>query len=93
VQVLRNNPTRKRIILINPNATALVAVCPSGNTRSAPSVPVVAKINGPGCSTIIPYGQVVVDAGNASGPELDMRAAWLSLADGACAALTIWEFE
>jgi hypothetical protein len=77
LQVLPNNAARKRIILINPNATALIAVCPSGNTRSLPSVPVVAKIGGPGCSTIIPYGEVVVDAGNASGPEMDMRAPWI----------------
>jgi hypothetical protein len=92
-QVLANNPARKRIIIANPNATALVAVCPAGPTRSSPSVPVVAKIGGPGCQTILSYGEVVVDAGNASGPEMDMRAAWVAISDTANSALTIWEFE
>jgi hypothetical protein len=47
MQVLPNNPARKRVVFINPNESASIAVCPAGPTRSAPSVPVVAAINGP----------------------------------------------
>jgi hypothetical protein len=93
VQVLPANPLRKRAMFINPNATAMVAVCPSGPTRSLPSSPVVARINGAGCDTVLPYGMKVVDVSMSPGPALDMRSAWVAVADTANSALTVWEFE
>jgi hypothetical protein len=52
-QVLPVNPSRKRVIFVNPNATALIAVCPLGPTRNT-NVIVTAVINGAGCRTILP---------------------------------------
>jgi hypothetical protein len=93
VSVLPANPLRRRLMLINPNATAMVAVCPAGPTRSLPSNPVVAKIGGAGCDIVLPYGMKVVDGSMSPGPVLDMRAAWVAIADTAGSALTVWEFE
>jgi hypothetical protein len=93
MQALPANAARKRAIFINPNATALIAVCPSSLTRSTPSVPTAAKIGGPGCSTILPYGELVIDAGLMPGPTVAMNAPWVAIADTANSALTIWEFE
>jgi hypothetical protein len=93
VQVLPNNPSRHRVRFVNPNATALVAVCPSGPTRSSPSSPVAARINGPGCMTLTPYAEFVVDGGMSPGPVLYMPSPWVAIADTPASALTIWEFE
>jgi hypothetical protein len=90
-QVLPSNTGRKRVVFINPNAVALVAVCPAGPTRTGTSV--VAKINGPGCHTLLPYGELAVDAGIATGALLNMPTAWIAIADTPSSALTIWEFE
>lgn len=91
-QVLAVNTLRKRLIFINPNATALVAVCPSGPTRNASSA-VTAVINGAGCTTILPYGSLTIDGSGASGPQLSMPSAWLGIASAGASALTIYEFE
>jgi flavoprotein len=74
VQILPVNPARKRVIFVNPNATALVAVCPSGPSRNT-NVAVVAAINGAGCRTILPYDAFTVDGSGASGPQLYMPSA------------------
>jgi flavoprotein len=74
VQILPINPARKRVIFVNPNATALVAVCPSGPSRNT-NVAVVAAINGAGCRTILPYDAFTVDGSGASGPQLYMPVA------------------
>lgn len=92
VQVLASNTLRKRLIFINPNATALVAVCPLGPTRSAGAT-VTAAINGAGCVTILPYGSFTVDGGSTPGPQLSMPSAWLGIASAGASALTIIEFE
>jgi hypothetical protein len=93
MQVLPANNARKRAIFINPNATALVAVCPSSLTRSVPSVPVVAKVNGAGCATLLPYSELVMDAGLEPGPVMTMSSPWIAIADTPGAALTVLEFE
>jgi hypothetical protein len=93
VQILPANNARKRLIFINPNATALVAVCPSGPTRVSGGTTVVAAINGAGCTTILPYGSFVVDAAEASGPQLFMPSAWVGIASAGSSGLTVYEFE
>jgi hypothetical protein len=92
-QVLPVNPARKRVIFHNPNATALVAVCPVGPARVTGGVAVVAVINGVGCRTILPYDAFTVDGSSASGPQLYMPSAWVGIASAAASALTVLEFE
>lgn len=93
VQVLPANPARKRVIFVNPNATALVAVCPLGPTRNT-SVIVVAVINGAGCVTILPYSSFTVDGSSGgAGPPLSFPSAWVGIANAGSSALTIYEFE
>ncbi len=92
VQVLPQNPLRKRILFINPNATALIAVCPLGPTRNT-NVVVTAVINGAGCVTILPYASFLVDGSTASGPQLSMPAAWVAIASAVSSAFTAYEWE
>jgi flavoprotein len=92
IQVLPVNPLRKRVIFVNPNATALVAVCPFGPARNT-NVAVVAAINGAGCRTILPYDAFTVDGSGAAGPQLSMPSAWVGIASAVSSALTILEFE
>jgi flavoprotein len=92
VQILPVNPARKRVMFVNPNATALVAVCPFGPARST-NVAVVAAINGAGCRTILPYDAFTVDGSGASGPQLYMPSAWVGIASAGSSALTILEFD
>jgi flavoprotein len=93
IQVLPVNPARKRVIFVNPNATALVAVCPLGPARNT-NVAVVAAINGAGCRTILPYDAFTVDGSSGgSGPPLYMPSAWVGIASAVSSALTILEFE
>lgn len=92
VQILAANPLRKRLIFFNPNATALVAVCPSGPTRVSGGTAVVAAINGSGCITLLPYGNMTIDGGN--GPnQLYIPSAWVGVASAGGSALTVLEFE
>ena len=91
-QVLPVNPARKRVIFVNPNATASVAVCPSGPSRNT-NVNVTAIINGAGCKTILPYDAFVVDGSGASGPQLYMPSAWVGIASAGASSLTVLEFE
>jgi flavoprotein len=92
IQVLPVNPLRKRVIFVNPNATALVAVCPSGPSRNT-NVIVTAIINGAGCRTILPYDAFTVDGSGASGPQLYMPSAWVGIASAVSSSLTVLEFE
>jgi hypothetical protein len=92
VQILPVNPLRKRTIFFNPNATALVAVCPSGPTRVSGGVAVVAAINGAGCITLLPQANMTIDGG--AGPsQLYMPSAWVGVASAGGSALTVLEFE
>jgi flavoprotein len=93
VQVLPVNPLRKRVIFVNPNATALVAVCPLGPARNT-NVAVVAIINGAGCVTVLPYSSFTLDNGEGSGaPPLSIPSAWVGIASAASSGLTVYEFE
>jgi flavoprotein len=95
VQVLPVNPARKKVIFHNPNATALIAVCPVGPTRAVggSTALITAAINGAGCITLLPYDRVEVSGSTASGPQQSMGSAWVGIASAASSAFTVLEFE
>jgi hypothetical protein len=99
VSILPANTSRKKLIFHNPNATALVAVCPVGPTRMPSSPPgpagppIVAAINGPGCLTLIPYDRQEISGSTPSGPQQQMPSAWVGIASAGSSALTVLEFE
>ena len=99
VTVLPVNPARKKVIFHNPNATALIAVCPVGPTRMPSSppgpagAPVVAAINGAGCLTLLPSQTQEITGGTPSGPQQQMGSAWVGIASAAGSAFTALEFE
>lgn len=94
VQILGNNPARRRVMFINPNAAASVAVCPVGPTRVTGGVTVTAVINGAGCITLLPYGNMTIDGGGGgSGPQIFIPSAWVGVASAGGSALTVLEFE
>jgi hypothetical protein len=92
VQILAVDTLRKRLIFINPNASASVAVCPAGPDRKT-GLAITAAINGGGCATISPGGSFTVESSNGSGPVLNMPSAWVGIASAGSSALTIFEFE
>jgi hypothetical protein len=91
-QILRVNPSRKRLIFMNPNAGATVAVCPSGPDR-ATGQPIVPSIGGAGCFPLLPYGSFTVDGSAPSGPMLFMSSSWNGVASANGSSLSILEFE
>jgi hypothetical protein len=95
VTVLPANPARKKVIFHNPNATALIAVCPVGPTRAVggSTALIVASINGAGCETLLPYQTVEVSGSTASGPQQQMGTAWVGIASATGSAFTVLEFE
>jgi hypothetical protein len=95
VPILAVNPARKKLIFNNPNATALVAVCPVGPTRAVggSSAPIVAAINGAGCITLLPYQTQEISGSTASGPQQAMGSAWVGIASAGGSNLTVLEFE
>jgi hypothetical protein len=95
VSILPSDPLRKRVIFHNPNDTAKIAVCPIGPTRVAggSQALIVAVINGAGCITLLPYDRFEVSGSTASGPQQDMRSAWVGIASAPGSAITVYEFE
>jgi hypothetical protein len=99
VSILPANTARKKVIFHNPNATALIAVCPVGPTRMPSSPPgpagalIVAAINGAGCSTLLPYQTIEVSGSTPSGPQQSMGSAWVGIASATNSAFTALEFE
>jgi hypothetical protein len=96
VTILPADSSRKRLYFQNPNATALIAICPVGPSRATggSASPIVAAINGAGCSTLLPYQSLDLNNGAAaSGPPLSMPSAWVGIASAPGSALTIWEWE
>jgi hypothetical protein len=82
-------PARKKLIFHNPNGTAKIAVCPIGPNRTAFSSQalIVAVINGAGCVTILPHGQLEISGSAASGPQQQMGSAWVGIASAPGSAL------
>jgi hypothetical protein len=95
IQILANNPGRKKLIFTNPNDTAKVAVCPVGPspTPGSSQTPVAAVINGPGCATLLPYQSMEVPGQPVGGGPLSMPSAWVGIASAGSSGLTIWEFQ
>jgi hypothetical protein len=95
VAILAANPARKKLIFHNPNGTAKIAVCPIGPNRTAFSSQalIVAVINGAGCVTILPYGQLEISGSAASGPQQQMGSAWVGIASAPGSAFTVYEWE
>jgi hypothetical protein len=95
VTVLPPDPARKKVVFHNPNDTAKIAVCPVGPNRTAFSSQalIVAVINGAGCVTILPYGQVEISGSTASGPQQQMGSAWVGIASAPGSAFTVYEWE
>jgi hypothetical protein len=91
VQVLPIDPARRRIIFVNPSATATIAFCPSQITR--PGVTFSCAVNGAGSITLVPLGSFVLDGGTVQGPPLAMGAAWFGVASAASTPSTVLEFE
>jgi hypothetical protein len=92
VTILPANTARKKIIFQNSNATALVAVCPVGPSRSNGAA-ITAAINGPGCLTLLPYQNIEISGSTASGPQQSMPSAWIGIASAGGSSLSILEFE
>jgi hypothetical protein len=90
--ILPANPARKKLIFHNPNATALVAVCPTGPSRSNGAA-ITAAVNGPGCTTILPYDRMEISGSTASGPQQQMPSPWIGIASAGGSAITIYEWE
>jgi len=88
--ILPANPARKKLIFQNPSATALVAVCPLGPSRSNGAA-IVAAVNG--CTTILPYQSIEISGSTASGPQQAMPSPWIGIASAGGSPLTVYEFE
>lgn len=87
--VLPANNARKRVMFVNPNATAIVAVCPTISRVN--SAAIVCTVNGAGSITILPYASIQLD--NVGSPTGTLPSAWNAIASSGGAALTIFEWE
>lgn len=87
-QAMPVNPSRKRIEFVNPNATALVAICPTISRTATPTI--TCTVNGPGSVTLLPYQSYRVD-GVGGNPQVN--TAWNAIASGAGSSLTVFEWE
>lgn len=87
-QILASNAARKKLIFVNPNATALVAVCPI--TSRADSSSITCAIHGAGSITILPYDRVEIDGVGQNGT---IPSAWNGVSDTSSSSLTIIESE
>lgn len=87
-QVIAANPARKRIKFTNPNATALVAICPTISRTATPTI--TCTVNGAGSVTLLPYQSETFD-GVGGNPRVD--TAWNAIASAGGSALTVYEWE
>jgi hypothetical protein len=88
VQVLGPDAARRRLVFSNPNATALIAVCPKLSRVN--SAPITCAVNGAGSVTILPYASFTVDGVGQNGA---LPSAWNGIASAPASALSILEFE
>jgi hypothetical protein len=88
VQVLGADNARRRLVFSNPNATAIVAVCPTLSRVN--SAPIVCAVNGAGSVTILPYASFTVDGVGQNGA---LPSPWNAIASAPGSALSILEFE
>ena len=88
VHILGPDNARRRLVFVNPNATATVAVCPAVSRIN--SAPITCAVNGPGSITIMPYASFTVDGVGQNGA---LPSAWNGIASAPGSALSILEFE
>ena len=88
VQVLAANPQRKRVEFVNPNPTALIAVCPS--ISRATSAAITCTVNGAGSITLLPYASYRFEGVGQPGV---VNSAWNAIASAGASALTVLEWE
>jgi hypothetical protein len=82
------NAARRRLVFVNPNATAAVAVCPTLSRVN--SAAITCAVNGAGSITIMPYASFTVDGVGQNGA---LPSAWNGIASAPGSALTVLEFE
>src|SRR5664280_2229769 len=88
VQILGPDNARRRLVFSNPNATAIVAVCPSLSRVN--SAPIVCAVNGAGSVTILPYASFTLDGVGQNGA---LPSAWNGIASAPASALSILELN
>jgi hypothetical protein len=88
VQILGPDNARRRLVFSNPNATAIVAVCPSLSRVN--SAAITCAVNGAGSITILPYASFTVDGVGQNGA---IPSPWNAIASAPGSALSILEFE
>jgi hypothetical protein len=88
VQVLGPDAARRRLVFSNPNATAIVAVCPTLSRVN--SAAITCAVNGAGSITILPYASFTVDGVGQNGA---LPSPWNAIASAPGSALSILEFE
>jgi hypothetical protein len=86
--VIGVNTARKRIKFTNPNATALVAVCPTISRAATPTI--TCTVNGAGSVTLLPYQSETFDG---VGGVPQVNSAWNAIASAPGSALTVYEWE
>jgi hypothetical protein len=89
--VLPADPIGRRIIFVNPSATASIAFCPSQIARNG--VAFACAVNGAGSITLLPLASFLLDGGTPQGPPLAMGAAWFGVSTAASVPATVLEFE
>lgn len=92
IQAAPASPVRRKIVLYNPNATALIAFCPAGPNRDT-GVAFTCAVNGAGSITLQPYTGLVLQGALPNGVPLTMSAAWNVVANGGGSAYTFLDFE
>jgi hypothetical protein len=88
VQILGPDAARRRLVFSNPNASAIVAVCPLLSRIN--SAAITCAVNGAGSITILPYASFTVDGVGQNG---SLPSSWNAIASAPGSALSILEFE
>lgn len=88
VPVLPTNQARKQLVFINPNASAIVSVCPAISRVTSTSI--TCTLHGPGAIPILPYAFFPL-AGIGGNPNLPQ--AWNAISDTGGSSLTVLEWE
>jgi|SRR6516165_9999804 hypothetical protein len=91
IQAAPANPLRKKIVLFNPNATAVLAFCPAGPNRDT-GLPVTCAVNGAGSITLQPNSGLVLQGSNGY-ERLSMSSAWNVVANTGGSAYTFLDLE
>jgi len=91
IQAAPNDLLRRKIVLYNPNATAIIAYCPAGPSRDT-GLPLVCAVNGAGSITLQPYTGFVLQGSNGA-TRLDMPSAINVISSTPGWSYTVWDQE